>query len=94
MMQASDNYANEFQTIKVILNTEGWEGLLTRGLGPTLAREIPSYGIYFVTYGLLMQTTLTTIFGSYTPLIAGAAAGCACWVPVYPIGEYKQSTHT
>lgn len=89
MMQASDNYANEFQTIKVILNTEGWEGLLTRGLGPTLAREIPSYGIYFVTYGLLMQTTLTTIFGSYTPLIAGAAAGCACWVPVYPIDVVK-----
>lgn len=89
MMQASDEYANELHTVDVILKTEGWLGLMTRGLGPTLAREIPSYGIYFVTYGLLMQTVIPTIFGSAAPLISGAAAGCACWVPVYPIDVVK-----
>jgi len=89
MMQASDDYTSELQTVEVILKTEGLKGLLTRGLGPTLAREIPSYGIYFVTYGLLMQTAIATIFGSGAPLIAGAAAGCACWIPVYPIDVVK-----
>ena len=43
MMQASNAYKNEWDCIQAILRTEGAKGLLGRGLGPTLAREIPSY---------------------------------------------------
>ena len=54
MMQAQQNsqYSNELECIQAVLETEGFAGLFSRGLGPTLAREIPSYAIYFVVYGI------------------------------------------
>ncbi|EED89830.1 mitochondrial carrier protein, partial [Thalassiosira pseudonana CCMP1335] len=91
MMQAQQDatYANEIECIKAVLENEGWTGLFSRGLGPTLAREIPSYGIYFVVYGVLMQTTMAQSLGSVAPLVFGAMSGCACWIPVYPIDVVK-----
>jgi len=91
MMQAQQNslYANELECIQAVLENEGWTGLFSRGLGPTLAREIPSYAIYFVVYGVLMQTATAENLGSVAPLVCGALSGCACWVPVYPIDVVK-----
>jgi Mitochondrial carrier protein len=94
MMQASSQYGHELDCLKAVLNTEGWEGLLGRGLGPTLAREVPSYGIYFVVYGLLMQTAVATWLGGAAPLLFGALAGCASWIPVYPVDVVKVSVPT
>lgn len=92
MMQAnSSQYRNELECLKAVVATEGWEGLLGRGLGPTLAREVPSYGIYFVVYGLLMQTAVATWLGAAAPLLFGALAGCASWIPVYPVDVVKVS---
>ena len=71
MMQAQSNnkYANELECIQSVLENEGWTGLFSRGLGPTLAREVPSYAIYFVVYGILIQTSLigTESLGSLAP---------------------------
>jgi len=90
MMQASsDTYNNEIDCIKAVLKTEGIGGLLGRGLGPTIAREVPSYAIYFVVYGLLMQTQVAQSLGGAAPLVFGAMSGCACWIPVYPIDVVK-----
>mmetsp|Transcript_25770 Transcript_25770/g.53837 ORF Transcript_25770/g.53837 Transcript_25770/m.53837 type:complete len:170 (+) Transcript_25770:267-776(+) len=91
MMQAQQNslYANELECIQAVLETEGFSGLFSRGLGPTLAREIPSYAIYFVVYGVLMQTSQAQNLGTVAPLVCGAISGCACWVPVYPIDVVK-----
>ena len=91
MMQAQQNsvYANELECIRAVLENEGWSGLFTRGLGPTLAREIPSYAIYFVVYRLLMSTALAGGLGGAAPLVCGAVSGCACWIPVYPIDVVK-----
>lgn len=74
MMQAQQNslYANELECVRAVLQNEGWTGLFSRGLGPTLAREVPSYGIYFVVYGVLMQTAVAENLGSVAPLIFGA----------------------
>ena len=74
MMQAQQNslYANELECIQAVLQNEGWTGLFSRGLGPTLAREIPSYAIYFVVYGVLMQTAVAENLGSVAPLVFGA----------------------
>jgi hypothetical protein len=94
MMQAQQKggenaYANELECLQAILKSEGVAGLLGRGLGPTLAREVPSYAIYFCVYGLLMQTPLALSLGKTAPLVFGATAGCACWIPVYPIDSVK-----
>jgi Mitochondrial carrier protein len=89
MMQASDSYANELDCARAVLIKEGWPGLLGRGLGPTLAREVPSYGIYFVVYGVLSQTPLAVWLGPAAPLINGALSGMACWLPVYPVDVVK-----
>ena len=91
MMQAQQNsvYANELECIQAVLENEGWGGLFSRGLGPTLAREVPSYAIYFVVYGLLIKTSAASYMGSLAPLVCGALSGCACWVPVYPIDVVK-----
>jgi hypothetical protein len=91
MMQAQQNsvYANELECIKAVLENEGWTGLFSRGLGPTLLREVPSYAIYFVVYRVLMQTAIAGSLGSVAPLVCGAMSGCACWIPVYPIDVVK-----
>jgi len=92
MMQASStSYKNEFQCIAAVLENEGWKGLLGRGLGPTLAREVPSYAIYFVVYGILSDTYIAKdVLGpNLSPLIFGAISGMACWIPVYPVDVVK-----
>jgi solute carrier family 25 carnitine/acylcarnitine transporter 20/29 len=77
MMQAQSTsaalYANELECIQAVLNNEGFFGLFSRGLGPTLAREVPSYAIYFVVYGLLIHTSVAeNNLGAAAPLVCGA----------------------
>uniref|UniRef100_A0A0G4HKR9 Mitochondrial carrier protein n=1 Tax=Chromera velia CCMP2878 TaxID=1169474 RepID=A0A0G4HKR9_9ALVE len=85
------SYSDELSAWRAVILAEGWKGLMLRGLGPTIAREVPSYGIYFVAYSLFMspQTGATDLLGALAPLVGGAAAGCACWLPVYPIDVVK-----
>ena len=93
MMQAQSTnslYSNEIECIQAVLKNEGFLGLFSRGLGPTLAREVPSYAIYFVVYGLLIHTNVAENYlGGTAPLVCGAMSGCACWIPVYPIDVIK-----
>ena len=93
MMQAQSTnslYSNEIESIQAVLKNEGFLGLFSRGLGPTLAREVPSYAIYFVVYGLLIHTNVAENYlGGAAPLVCGAMSGCACWIPVYPVDVIK-----
>ncbi|EEC47952.1 predicted protein [Phaeodactylum tricornutum CCAP 1055/1] len=92
MMQSSSpgKYMNELYCLQVVLHNEGIAGLLTRGLGATLAREIPSYGIYFWLYGFLSQSPIASLLpATVAPLIFGAIAGMSSWLPVYPIDVVK-----
>lgn len=86
MMQASSAYKSEWSCIQAILDAEGVRGLMLRGLGPTLAREIPSYGLYFWSYGLMSQAF---DIGPLSPMLFGAIAGMVSWLPVYPIDVVK-----
>jgi len=82
-------YGNEINCIKLVVKNDGWQGLLGRGLGPTLAREVPSYGIYFFLYGVLSRLPISESIGSFAPLVNGALSGMASWVPVYPVDVVK-----
>lgn len=90
MMQSNpDVYADELQCIQAVLRKEGLGGLLTRGLGISLLREVPSVGLTFVLYTLMMQMSMTPLLGSMAPLLLGAISGSVSCVPVYPIDCVK-----
>ena len=56
------------ECIQAVVQNEGWLGLPSRGLGPTLAREVPSYAIYFLVHGVLVESSLVESLGSIVPL--------------------------
>ncbi|CAJ1946018.1 unnamed protein product [Cylindrotheca closterium] len=92
LLQAGNNSyeGRDDQALQAVLSTEGWKGLLGRGLLCTMLREIPAYSLYFGVYGALMHDPfLTEQLGAAAPLVFGATAGCACWIPIYPIDVVK-----
>lgn len=85
--QSYRKYTNEIECVEIVLACEGWWGLLTRGLGVTVAREVPSSGIYFWTYGWMMQHFAMHV--PLAPLFFGAFVGMASRFAVYPIDVVK-----
>lgn len=94
IMQANgkDLYENDWDCFTSIIRNEGIGGLFSRGLGTTLLRDTPSYGLYFVVYHVLMNTPLAYQLGDFVaPLSFGAFSGCLSWIPIYPIDVVKVS---
>mmetsp|Transcript_50730 Transcript_50730/g.86917 ORF Transcript_50730/g.86917 Transcript_50730/m.86917 type:complete len:338 (-) Transcript_50730:251-1264(-) len=103
VMQAagSNEFSSPLSCIRDVVESDGVAGLLFRGIGATLLRETPSYGLYFFAYELTKGALLEQIsvdpnlaansvfFNQLVPLVGGAAAGVASWVPVYPIDVVK-----
>ncbi|GMI30674.1 hypothetical protein TrRE_jg9576 [Triparma retinervis] len=90
ILQSSKGEGSELKVLSKILRSEnGLSNLMFQGLLPTVFREVPSYGIYFVTYRVLMDGGLGAAAGSAAALVCGAMAGIACWIPVYPIDVVK-----
>ena len=52
LLQSSSVYKNELDCIQNVIAKEGVVGIFSREPCPTLAREVPSHGIYFLIYGL------------------------------------------
>jgi len=77
--------------LRQILEEDGLRGLLGRGLGATLAREVPAYAFYFFAYESTSSLLAGAVPDALVPLLGGAAAGCASWVPVYPVDVVKTS---
>ncbi|KAL3804665.1 hypothetical protein HJC23_008480 [Cyclotella cryptica] len=83
-------YSNEFDCARWVIKHEGWATLFTHGLWITIIREIPSFAIYFVVYGWLARSSLAASLGDhFAPLLFGAIAGWAMWIPTYPIDIVK-----
>ena len=83
-------YDSELDCATSIVRDEGWRALFFHGLVITIIREIPSFAFYFVAYGLLAQSAMAELLGGHAaPLIFGAMAGWAMWVPTYPIDIVK-----
>lgn len=91
VMQAGSagDYRGGPDCLKQILAEDGFDGLMTRGLGATLLREIPAYFFYFSAYEVACATLGGLVAPGLLPLIGGAAAGAASWIPVYPVDVVK-----
>jgi hypothetical protein len=93
VMQAmpAGSFKGPLACIRELLRRDGASGLLFRGLGATLLRELPACTFYFVTFDLTKALLLGSGALSRTSalLISGAFAGAMSWVPVYPIDVVK-----
>jgi len=83
------------KVIKEIWRAEGPWGF-TRGLTPTLVREIPSMTAYFGLYNYLKQlfTSESGEISAPGQIIAGGSAGALSWVCIYPIDVIKTRMQT
>lgn len=63
----------------------GVKGLF-RGMVPTILREVPSYGVYFVGYEFLKSRWGDS---PVALLMAGGSAGVLCWIISYPFDMIK-----
>mmetsp|Transcript_27653 Transcript_27653/g.55658 ORF Transcript_27653/g.55658 Transcript_27653/m.55658 type:complete len:156 (-) Transcript_27653:160-627(-) len=91
-MQASSasTFSSPVECLRLVAQDDGLDGLLFRGLGATLLREIPAYSGYFLAYEAVKMWLLAAAFPTpMISLIGGAAAGVMSWVPVYPIDVIK-----
>lgn len=86
--------------IRQIYGTNGVRGLF-RGSGITLLREIQSYGVWFLSYELLIQQVIR--YHNYTSrdqistielLGSGALAGNLLWLSAYPLDVIKSNVQS
>ncbi|CAM9205534.1 unnamed protein product [Choristocarpus tenellus] len=90
------SYSNAWVCARGLVMEQGVRKGLFAGLGPTLMREVPGYGLYFATYEtckrILRGNNDQESFSESLVLktaIAGALAGMAAWLPVYPADVLK-----
>lgn len=79
VMQAQPGkYRSEWECLKTLWQQQGPFQLMTRGLGASIAREVPSDGVYFCLYALLSSQPFITSFlpDAIRPLLLGAISGC------------------
>lgn len=88
--RAAGSFANPLACIGELVRQDGVRGLVFRGLGATVLREMPACTLYLVGYELAKATLLATALPRFLALLlSGAFAGAASWVPVYPIDVVK-----
>lgn len=95
LMQADTGQVKRFTSsidcgLKVV-QEDGIDGLVGRGLDATLWREVPGCALYFFVYAFLKQLSSDSPIESFAPLLCGAAAGMIAWIPVYPFDVVKTS---
>merc|ERR1712172_168612 len=86
-------YRSVFTALESILRLEGLRGL-TRGLGPTLARDVPFSSLYLAFYDLLKQkvasqTQLAGISPEAAHMTAGLGAGLLASLVTQPADVVK-----
>lgn len=86
----SNNFVQTLGTIRHIYANEGLAGFF-KGFWVTCARDVPSLGLYFLTY-----KSMRSLLDSYRILshdlsiaIAGGFAGAVSWAAVYPLDVIK-----
>jgi len=82
------------QAVSSAVRVGGVASLFT-GLGATLARDVPSFGVYFLSYEAIKRTAAerdlpTTV----TQVLGGGVAGMVAWAVTYPIDVVKTIVQT
>jgi hypothetical protein len=76
-----------------VVKTEGLRGVF-RGLGTTICREVPGFGIYFFAYEFMTRSAgdlgePRSPVSTFHMLLAGGFSGTLSWVLTYPIDVVK-----
>ncbi|XP_076181591.1 mitochondrial basic amino acids transporter isoform X2 [Ptiloglossa arizonensis] len=88
MQLSSTRFSGPLDCLKHMHKYEGNRGMF-RGLGITLLRDAPSFGIYFLTYESLTRTSGNECLSTPYMLLAGGLAGTASWTLTYPLDVVK-----
>jgi len=97
VMQTTKRYSSTWKCGIELAKSEGIFRGLFCGLTPTLYRDVPSYGIYFLVYEQLKKLLLSDPnMKNQSPLkyqlsiiLSGGIAGCASWIPIFPFDVVK-----
>jgi len=83
-------YKGSFDCLRKIYKAEGIRGL-GKGMNATILREVPAFGVYFVSYEIMCRefTPEGGICPTWGLLLAGGFAGCFSWMTSYPIDVIK-----
>lgn len=76
------------QCLREIVTTHGWRGCF-RGLGATVLRETPSYGVYFAVFDGLQRHSVIDASRDWQLMLAGGISGVAGWLSTYPFDVIK-----
>lgn len=91
--EAAVKYGGPVDVAKQVLRSEGGVGGLFKGLGPTLAREVPGNALMFGVYEAIKQYLAggqdTSSLGRGSLVVAGGLAGASFWGSVYPTDVVK-----
>ncbi|KAM7258379.1 hypothetical protein ACFE04_014120 [Oxalis oulophora] len=90
---AAVRYAGPMDVARHVLKVEGGIKGLFKGLGPTLAREVPGnaamFGVYEATKQFMAGGPDTSKLGKGSLMLAGGLGGAACWLLIYPTDIIK-----
>lgn len=83
------SYRGPLDCLVKMYKSEGNRGVF-RGLGCSILRDSPAFGVYFASYEFLCQK-METGNGISTPvmMVAGGVAGILSWVATYPVDLIK-----
>merc|ERR1712002_1333456 len=96
MESGAFQYRSVFTALNSILCAEGLRGL-TRGLGPTLARDVPFSSLYLAFYDLLKSQTpgwLSSSSPESAHMLAGLGAGLLASIVTQPADVVKTRMQT
>lgn len=84
------SYKNPLDCLIKAFKSEGFRGVY-RGLGSTILRDAPGFGVYFSGYEYLMQLVSDpkSTPSTMTLLSVGGLAGVISWVVIYPVDVIK-----
>ena len=84
----NSKYRSAFECFKDLALNHGFRSF-TRGIFLTVCKEMPACAVYLTSYELMTGEKKGNKAPLSQLLMAGGAAGCLCWLTIYPIDTIK-----